>query len=205
MKHWKRGVYLFVVLLCLYASLVASGIVVASDLQKLFASVTTAGPTNTAAETSLIGTVVGNTTIPANTFTTGMILETKAQGYVVAGNPTDSLTVQVKCGATSLATVQFDANGLTTPVAPGNVMAFRFWAMFTARSTGAGGSFSGNGLAELAGPVANSGPYTSNFLNTTPVSFDFTTACALNITAQWSGATVGETLQATDAAAWIIR
>jgi hypothetical protein len=164
----------------------------------LFSSVANAGPNNTATETSLIGTLgIGSTTIPANTFSDGSIMEARAQGFFSLPAVADTLTLKMKCGATVLASTSFTpaAGTLTNPT-------FRFWLMITGRGTGAGGSLMTNGQVDFSTGITTTG---QAVLNTSAVAFDFTTACAFDITAQWGAGQVGELMTATNAAAWLPR
>jgi hypothetical protein len=161
----------------------------------VFSSTTTAGPNNSAAETSVIGTVTGSNTIAANTFTNGAVLQAHAQGYFSFPALADSLTLKMKCGSTVIGSAVFVAG--SSVLTNGS---WRFWLDITARGTGTGGAFITNGLAELtSGSAIDS---TAQVLNTTTVAYDFTTACVFDVTAQWGAAQVGETIQGTNVAAW---
>lgn len=162
----------------------------------LFSSTTQAGPANSAVETSLIGTVTGSKTIAANTFTDGVILEVRGQGFFSLPATADSLTIKAKCGSTVLASASFTpaAGALTDGT-------FRAWLMITAIGSGAGGAFMTNGLVELSGSALASTE--SKVLNTSNVAFNFTTACAFDLTAQWGAAQVGESMTGTNVAAWM--
>jgi hypothetical protein len=162
-----------------------------------FSSTTQAGPNNTAAETSLIGTVTGSKTIPANTFTDGATLETIAEGLIQLPAVADSLTVREKCGSTILASFSF-----TPPAGALANSGFQVRLTITAIGSGAGGAFITNGLFEMSGQTTQT-PTIWRAPNASNVAFDFTTACAFDITAQWGAAQVGETVAATNAAAWI--
>ena len=161
----------------------------------VFSSTTTAGPNDSASETSLIGTVTGSKTIAANTFTNGAVLQAHAQGFFSLPVVSDSLTLKMKCGTTVI------GSAVLTPGA--GVLtngSWRFWLDIAARGTGAGGAFITNGLVELTGAALTD--TTAQVLNTTTVAFDFTTACVFDVTAQWGAAQVGETIQGTNIAAW---
>lgn len=162
----------------------------------LFSSTANAGPSNSAAETSLIGTVVGSKTIPGATFTNGAVLEARSQGFFSLPAVSDSLTLKAKCGSTVIgsATLTPGAGLLTNGT-------FRFWLMITARGTGAGGAFSTNGIILMSGSALI--PTVTKVLNASPVAFDFTTSCVFDMTAQWGAAQVGELMTGTEAAAWI--
>ena len=242
---FKRASYVLALLVCIYASLVASGIApalipnsVATANKRgnsnvfqlalnnsaasagtafcddgsgnattsgcaaaggvgntLFSSTTTAGPSNTATQTTLIGTVTGNKSIAANTFANGVVLESRVQGFFSLPTVADALTLRVKCGSTVLASA--------STTLPAGVLAngtFRLWLMITAQGSGAGGSLMTNGLAEFSG--SGIAPSEVKVLNTSAIAFDFTTACAFDMTAQWGGAQVGESISGTNAAAW---
>ncbi len=162
----------------------------------LFSSTTQAGPSNSAAETSLIGTVTGSTTIAANTFTNGTILEARGQGYFSLPAVADALTIKAKCGTIVLGSATFTPGaGLLTNGT------FRVWLMLTGIGTGAGGAFMTNGLVELSGSALTD--TTSKVLNTSNVAYNFTTSCAFDLTATWGAAQVGESITGTNVAAWI--
>lgn len=162
----------------------------------LFSSTTSTGPSNSAVETTLIGTVTGSTTIAANTFTGGAILEARGQGFFSLPGTADSLTLKAKCGSTVLGSASFTpAAGVVTNGS------FRFWLMISARGSGAGGAFMTNGLVEMSGSALTG--TVSKVLNTSNVAFDFTTACVFDMTAQWGAGQVGESITGTNVAAWI--
>jgi hypothetical protein len=162
----------------------------------LFSSTTQAGPSNTAAQTSLIGTVTGSTTILANTFTNGAVLEVRAQGYYSLPAVADSFTVRVKCGSTVLGSAAFTpAAGVVTNGT------FRLWLMITGIGSGASGAFMTNGMVSLVGSSLS--PAEAAVLNTSNVAFDFTTACAMDVTAQWGAGQAGESITGTNVAAWV--
>jgi len=161
----------------------------------VFSSTTTAGPNDSAAETSVIGTVIGSKTIVPNSFTNGTVLQAHAQGYLSHPATFDSLTLKMKCGTTVIgsAVVPSGLGSLTNA-------SWRFWLDIAARGTGAAGAFITNGLLELSGSsVVDT---TAQVLNTTTVAYDFTTPCVFDITAQWAAAQIGETLQGTNVAGW---
>lgn len=161
----------------------------------LFSSTSSAGPNNSAAETSLIGTVTGSTTIASNTFTDGAILEARAQGFFSLPAVADSLTLKMKCGSTVIgsASTTLGAGVLTNGT-------FRFWLMITGQGSGASDRLMTNGLAEFTGSALTASEV--KVLNTSAVDFDFTASCAFDITAQWGAAQSGESITGTNAAAW---
>lgn len=164
----------------------------------IFSSVTSAGPNNTATETSVIGTVVGSTTIPANTLTSGSTIMVVVQGlFSTAAAGTLTNVVKVKCGSTVLATSGAAAftGGLSNAT----------WSvslLLTAQGTGAGGAFASNGsvLANRGGTGVTANAFA--FVNTSPVAFDFTTACVMDVTVTLGSAQSGFSMTATNVAAW---
>ncbi len=161
-----------------------------------FSSTSQAGPSNTASETSVIGTVAGSTTIPANTFLDGGYMRVESQGYYSLPAVADSLTLKLKCGSTVLgsATTTLGAGVLSNGV-------WRLWLGVTAIGTGAGGAFNTNGIAEFTGAALVASEI--KVLNTSNVSYNFTTSCVLNVTAQWGGAQSGESIIGTGVVAYV--
>ena len=161
-----------------------------------FSSTTQAGPSNTATQTSLIGSVSGSTTIAANTFTNGAYMLVEAQGFYSLPAVADSLTLRLKCGSTVLgsASATLSAGVLTNGT-------WRMWLGVTAIGTGASGAFNTNGVAEFTGSALT--PSELKFLNTSNVSYDFTTTCAMDVTAQWGGAQSGESITGTGVVAYV--
>ena len=161
----------------------------------VFSSTTNAGPSNTGTETSLVGTVVGSTSIAANTFTNGAVLEAMSQGFFSLPAVADSITLKMKCGSTVI--------GSAATTLPAGILSngsFRFWLRITARGSGAGGAFMTNGFAEFSGSALTASEV--KVVNTSTVAFDFTTSCAFDITAQWGGAQSGESITGTNAGVW---
>ena len=163
-----------------------------------FSSTTQSGPSNSAVETTLIGAsgLSGSQTIAANTFTSGQVLQVEGQGFYSMPVSPDSLTLKVKCGSTVLGQASF------TPTAIVTNGTFRFWINFVAIGTGASGAFNGNGEVTLSGGTLTT-PQVGAVLNTTNVSFDFTTSCAADVTATWGAAQAGESITGTNVAWWI--
>ena len=161
-----------------------------------FSSTTQAGPSNTASQTSLIGSVSGSTTIAANTFTNGAYMLVEAQGFYSLPAVADSLTLRLKCGSTVLgsASATLSAGVLTNG-------AWRMWLGVTAIGTGASGAFNTNGVAEFTGSALTASEL--KVLNTSNVSFDFTTSCAMDVTAQWGAAQSGESITGTGVTAYV--
>jgi hypothetical protein len=161
-----------------------------------FSSTTQAGPSNSASEVSLIGAVTGSKTIPANTFTNGAEIQLVAQGVYTTPATTDSLTLKVKCGSTMLgsSTIQL-ANHLVTN------LAWRMNLIITAIGTGASGAFNTNGVVDFV--TSGITPDSYGIVNTSNVSYDFTTSCAFDVTGTWAAATMGEALTGTNVGLWV--
>lgn len=167
----------------------------------IFSSVTSAGPNNSASETSLIGTVVGSQTIAANTLVSGTTIQVFATGLLNTPVSASNLTLKIYCGATAI--------GQTTATSPGNNVSnggFTLSTILTAQGSGAGGSISQSGNVILNG--ATTTIRALSILNPTPgtpVPFDFTTACSLDVKATWSAAQASQFLTGTNVAAWYVR
>lgn len=167
-----------------------------------FSSVADAGPSNTATETSVIGTLgaAGTLTLPINTFSDGTLLEVVAQGYFSLPAVSDSLTIKAYCGSTNIAIATF------TPGA--GVLTNGSWKMhlgITGRGTGAGGTFMTNGLVELSGAAL--APTEAAITNpggvSTGTAFDFTGTCAFELKAKWGAAQAAETFKGSNVAGYL--
>jgi len=162
----------------------------------LFSATANAGPSNTATETSVIGTITGSKTIPANTFVNGTLIQVSVSGLYSTPTVADALTIKLKCGSTVLGTASLT---LTAGVLSNGV--WRVLADIAARGSGASGTLMLNTIAEFTGSALT--PSEAKISNTSAVAYDFTTSCAFDVTGTWGAAQAGETLTGTTAAAWI--
>jgi hypothetical protein len=142
---------------------------------------------NTTTETSLIGTIVGTNTLPANFFTVGKTLRIKGYGFH-SGASSPNITVKVKFGSTVILT--------TGSVASGN-SSNTLWdieAVITNRTTGAGGTVFGQGVyRELDGT-----PKFNGMINTTATTVDTTASQVVTVTVQWGTASASNTFSFTN-------
>ena len=159
-----------------------------------FSSTSQAGPNDTATETSVVGTVVGSKTIAANTFVNGQVLQLEAQGYYNTPSSPDALTFKIKCGSTILG-----SSAIQLPSRSASNLAWRLHINLTAIGAGASGAFNANGLVDF-GPSTSTTSEVYGIVNTTNVSFNFTTSCAFDVTGTWAAATMGESLIGTSVA-----
>lgn len=157
---------------------------------------TTASTTVTAASaTTLIGAVSGSTTIVANTFTAGGVMEVLAQGYYT-GFSTRTLTIDFKVGGTTRLTT----GAIAVPVATNGV--WRFYCGITTRTAGASGTQIGNCIFEATGATltaAGEGPMQT----ASTWTVDTTGTLAIDLQATWDSTTGSPTITATNVAAWI--
>ena len=183
----------------------ASGSTGAAGVAAFFSTISTAGPNNNNAQTSLIGTIgtygSGTTTIPANTFSsTGYAVSVQASGLFSLPAVADTLTLRLKCNATVIGTDTY------TPTA--GVLSngtFRLWMNVVARGAGAGGTLTVDTIAEFTGSALT--PSEVKFNNPTPgtpVAYDFTTTCPMDLTAQWGAAQASESIQASNVIAFTL-
>ena len=149
---------------------------------------------NTAAATALVGNVIGaNTdtafslsyTIPANSLAAGDILRIRGQGLVVAAANTDTLTIKVKIGSTTIA---------TSP-APDTVTndIFAFDIDVVIRTIGATGTYVAGGWMFMGTPAAAAGAAdisSGSFVGSTAINT--LTTNAITVTANWSVADAGD-------------
>lgn len=159
----------------------------------IFTQTADATVTNSVAETSIIGTGVGTTTLPANFFVAGKTIRLRIGGiYSTPALATPSIVIKVKYGATVLATVTTSSllSGATNLEFDGEIS-------ITCRSTGATGTVMAHGDIEystgLAGtisvdPLNNAGATTT--INTT-------TSNALDCTVAWDTATATRIVKST--------
>ena len=162
----------------------------------LFSSTSTATVT-AAADTTLIGTVSGSTTVPANTWTAGSFMEISAQGYY--STPAAARTLNIKLnigGSTRITTAAF------TVIPSVTLGVWKFHCGVTTRTTGAGGTqiancqFVASGTTLTAGDVAP--------LQTSATwTIDTTVGEAIDLTAAWDSTTGTPTISCSNIAAWI--
>lgn len=137
---------------------------------------TSPGPivTDTIVATSIIGSGVGELTVPANNFQVGDSYHAKLGGIVSAGN-NNALTIIIKSDGTVLAT-----SGLI-PLSTSTNQAWEMEIDFTLTSIGATGSVITNGNFIYN---RNTGTYEGRAFNDTEI-INTTTPQALDVEIQW--------------------
>ena len=156
----------------------------------IFVSTSSATVANTVTETSIIGTGSGTLTLPANFFTIGKTLKFTLYG-MIATLVTPTLRIKVKLGAT----VIIDTTAATLATITGTNLFFTEW-MLTCRTTGAGGTVFGQGLAfYFTGITGLSGIASPS---TATSSIDTTTTQVFDISVTWGTASASNTITSTN-------
>lgn len=158
---------------------------------------TTGSTTVTATSpTTLIGAGTGSTTVAANTFTAGQVLEVAAQGYYSTPGTAVSLTITLNIGGTSRITT-----GVVLQQASVNTDVWRLRCIVTTRTSGASGTQIANCIFEETG----SAPYPQGESMQTSATWtiDTTATQVLDLVATWSTAVGAPTITSTNVAAWI--
>lgn len=157
-----------------------------------FTSTADAGPSNTATETSLKGTGVGVSTLPANWFVAGRTIRIAARGWFETAAVPGTLTIKFKLGSTTVAT--------TTAKTPGASVGLDGWSvdlLCTCRTTGATGTVYAQGCFEHGdGTTANE--FSWYMVNNATTTIDTTVAEAVDVTATWGTADPSNVLTCTD-------
>ncbi len=162
----------------------------------LFAQTASVAVRDTATETTLISSGIGTVTIPANYLVVGKTIRLRASGFFrTAGTGSQTLAIRFKYGSTTLLATR---NSTAFAVA----MTDLHWSIdceFTVRSIGATGtvfaqahpcffyfSNTSNGIkAEILDSIAT-------------VTIDTTASTAIDLTADWNSAAVGDTITCTN-------
>lgn len=168
----------------------------------LFSSVnaTGAGPDNTGTETSLIPTPnTGSLTIPANTWVNGTGMNVEASGiWTTPAASTDTVVFRVKCGTTALA-----ASAAVNVSTLGLSMTNQQWQAFFqigATTSGTTGLLLNNAVVFTTNTLVT---VSVPLINTAVTAYDITTSCAFDFTADFSGATSGESIKGTNIKAYV--
>ncbi len=158
---------------------------------------TTVSTTNTAASANtLIGAVTGSTTIAANTFTAGGVLQIVAQGYYSTPATPASLTIDLKIGGTTRITT-----GAVVQIASVTNGVWRLFCSVTTRTAGASGTQIANCIFEGTGASLTPGEAPMQTASTWTI--DTTSTQAVDLQSTWSTTTGAPTITATNVAAWI--
>lgn len=145
----------------------------------LFKQTATVTVASSAAETTLVGAGRGTMSLPANFFVVGRTVSIKAGGFYGTAGAGPTNAVRIKLGSTTI--LQSSGDALTAGI--GNDREWYMDALFTCRTTGAGGTFIGQGLISYWTGGSTNRPYAMQRLTT--VSVSTTGALTLDITTQF--------------------
>jgi hypothetical protein len=158
---------------------------------------TTGSTTVTATSpTTLIGAGTGSTTIPANTFTAGQVLEVMAQGYYSTPATPASLTITLNIGGTIRITT-----GAVVQIASITNGVWRVRCVVTTRTAGSSGTQIANCIFEGTGATLTPGE--APMQTSSAWTIDTTATKVIDLVATWSTATGAPTITSTNVAAWI--
>ncbi len=161
---------------------------------------TTASTTVTAASaTTLIGAVSGSTTIAANTFTAGAVMQVQAQGFYSTPAAPRTLTIDLKIGGSTRITT-----GAVTVLPSITNGVWRMLCNVTTRTAGASGTQIANCITELApSSLSVLTPASASMQTASTWTVDTTGTLAIDLQATWDSVTGSPTITATNVAAWI--
>jgi hypothetical protein len=150
---------------------------------------------NTTTETSLLGTLTGSKTLPANFFKAGKSLDFVVQGYITnTGTPT--LQIRLRIGGVA-GTLILDSGAFTMNTIIGT-QRFVFRGRITCRTTGASGSVIAQGALEYY--TGSSAPNSISMITTGgAITLDTTAAKDIELTAAWGTANASDTMTITNA------
>jgi hypothetical protein len=152
-------------------------------------STTVSTAVTAASSTTLIGTVVGSTTVAANTFTAGSVTQFQARGFYT-GTGTRTLTVILKIGGTTRLTT----GAITMPNAAND--AWQLDCNITTRTASASGT-------QIANCIFLTTLQLSPVVSTTTWTVDTTGTLVIDLQAAWDSTTGAPSITATNVAAWI--
>lgn len=155
----------------------------------LFTQTATATVANTTAKTSLIGSGVGTTTMPAGFLIAGRTIYLSWYG-TIADLLTPTLIIKFEVNGTAVAT----STTLTLPALTGTVSC-SCEVMMTCRTVGSSGTVFTQGLFKIDN--ASVGVF-SGMVNTATNTVDTTVSRALDLTATWGTASASDTISGTN-------
>ena len=161
-----------------------------NKVHSFFVSTADASLGASAAETSLIGTGVGNLTLPDSFFQVGRMIRINLRGRLTTTTPTPTITYKFKLGSTVIASATGAMNASLTN---------KFWEAYidiACRSTGSSGSVIGQGMFRYNISAATQQAW--EMVNTAAVTVSTTQANAVDFTAQYS-ITYGGSIVGTNA------
>lgn len=151
--------------------------------KSVLTSTANSGPSNTATETSLIGTGIGSKTLAANFFAIGTTVRISGGGVYTTPISPGSLVIKVKYGSVILATGTI-SNLATSATNDG----FRYSVLITCRTTGGAGTVMTVGDATYDLTAITKGGIDLNNAGATQ-TIDTTSSNAIDVTATWSTST----------------
>lgn len=163
----------------------------------LFSAISTATVTNTAGEATLVSTIIGSTSIPANFLTVGRSLRITASGYYSTAAVPGTLRVRMYLSNSAV----LDTTASTAPSSSTNLF-FEANGVFTCRSTGATGtSFSqGNVVFSTGLTGAQVWEMTTNGV----IGINTTTAMNLDVRVLWGTADASNSISGTNVVAEVL-
>jgi hypothetical protein len=165
----------------------------------LFTSTANGTCGGTGTETSIIGTGIGTTTLPANYLVAGKSIRITMYGaYSTKASGNGTLVIKVKLGATAILTLP-----ATTPTANLTKQPFVIDAILTCRTAGATGTVIGQGDLFLSNAAAETGvsymlPNSGTDTLTPVANIDTTGALAVDVTATWGTSDATNTISSTN-------
>ncbi len=148
--------------------------------------------------TTLIDTVTGSTTVPANTFTAGQVVELVAQGFYSTPATATSLTLTLNIGGSVRLTT-----GVELQLASATNGVWRLLCTVTTRTTGASGTQIANCLMETTGTTLSENALILPLQTSSTWTIDTTVGEAIDVVATWSTSTGAPSITSTNIAAWI--
>jgi len=159
----------------------------------IFTQTASATVGNTTTETTMVGTGVGVTLLPANFWVAGKTIRLKMYGHISC-TALDTASIRVKVGSVTVASSIGDA----FPVTLTNSL-FIGELIMTCRTTGATGTIFVQGSTTIyAASSADMTVYGRQIVTTSAVTIDTTATGQLNVTYQWSDARAGNTITSTN-------
>lgn len=158
----------------------------------IFAQTSSVTVANSVAVTTLLGTLTGSSTLPANFFGVGKTIIIYVAGTInTTGSPT--CTVDVTIGGVSMGSLVFThTNAVTTGY-------FNARFVLTCRTTGASGTIQAEGIGTWNPGTSAALSFFSN--SATSAAVNTTGTLAINVRAQWSAANASNSIVASVATA----
>lgn len=158
----------------------------------IFAQTSSVTVSNSVAVTTLLGTLTGSSTLPANFFGVGKTIIIYVAGTInTTGSPT--CTIDVTIGGVSIGSLVFThTNAVTTGY-------FNARFVLTCRTTGASGTIQAEGIGTWNPGTSAALSFFSN--SATSAAVNTTGTLAINVRAQWSAANASNSIVASVATA----